>query len=148
MKQKLNNKTQKPTTKNNKNQTTKINNNEQNAQQEPSPTVQIQNNSQEILDETTIMPEKNPLPTTQLPEEIFTSQSVVTNNRYQLLENTRNLQDIITPETTPTTKESNSDNLTTPETTPISNEIDSNNPIPTSTKHFKKTRNRRNTSKR
>lgn len=117
MKQKLNKKTQKPTTKNNKNQTTKINNNEQNTQQEPSPIMQIQNNSQEILDETTIMPEKNPLPTTQQHEEIFTSQSVVTNNRYQLLENTWNLQDIITLETTPTTKESNSDNLTTPETT-------------------------------
>lgn len=43
----------------------------------------------------------------------FTSPSVTTSNRFQLLENTPNPQDIITPETTPTTNESDSDNTPT-----------------------------------
>lgn len=101
-----------------KNSTTKTTTNEQCPQQKPpieeqTQTPKIPINTQKTLaEEPTIIPETKPLPATQQQDEIFTSLSVITNNRYQLLQNIPNPQDIITPETTPTTNESDNDNPT------------------------------------
>ena len=110
-------------------QNKKANHNQQDTQQEITPNP----NPQETAEETTIIPETNPLPTTQQDEESFASPAIGTNNRYQILQNTPNPQDVITPETTPKTNESDSDNLTASETTSTKNDSDTS--APTTTKN-------------
>ena len=50
--------------------------------------------------EPTIIPGIYPIPTTQEPDESFSSPSLATNNRFHLLQNTRDLQETFTPDTT------------------------------------------------
>lgn len=50
--------------------------------------------------EPTIIPGIYPIPTTQEPDESFSSPSLPTNNRFHLLQNTPNLQEINTSDTT------------------------------------------------
>ena len=109
-----------------KKQTEKYKHNQQHTEQEITPSQQQQEGTEEL----TIIPETNPLPITQQDEE-FNSPAIVTNNRYKILETTPNPQDIITPDTTPKTKESDSDTQTASETIPTEN--DNNTPTPTCT---------------
>ena len=62
-----------------------------------------------LLPEPTIIPETNAIPTTQLNVS-FTSPSLATNNRKNLLQNTPDPNNIITPESTPTDKEDDNGN--------------------------------------
>ena len=50
--------------------------------------------------EPTIIPGIYPIPTTQEPDESFSSPSLATNNRFHLLQNTPDLQETYTPDTT------------------------------------------------
>ena len=74
-------------------------------------TPEKSNNTQKtITEEPTIIPEKHPLPETQQHDEIFSSPTVATNNRYQLLQNIPDPEDITTPDTT---LDNEHENLTT-----------------------------------
>ena len=94
-----------------------ITNNDQPTTNDENPTIQKRNISEKPTEEPHIIPETQPLPeptvipetdsipTTQQQDESFSSPSLATNNRFQLLQNTPNPHDIITSETTTTINE-------------------------------------------
>lgn len=94
-----------------------ITNNDQPTTNDGNPTIQKKHISEKPTEEPHIIPETQPLPkptvipetdsipTTQQQDESFSSPSLATNNRFQLLQNPPNPLDIITPEITTTINE-------------------------------------------